>query len=309
MACQPGSTDRPDLLPRTGDVACIAHRGFAGVSPENTRTAFERAVDDATPHGRADAVELDVVPTADGEIVVFHDATLGRVTDAPPRLRDRPIWEIPFETLRRFDVLESGDPVPSLSDVLDLVPPDVGVNVEFKNPGTSAVEYGALDAETLSRGRERWRDFAADVLSVLSAYPHDVLVSSFHEAAIAAVRDVDPSVPIATVFFDSIADGFRVARRHDCEVIHAPWNMVYGTSLFNEEYCSGPFEPIDLVEIAHDEGRAVNVWTVDSPRQAGQLSRAGVDGLIADYPGLLAPEGALDDAASDAAALEPIQLS
>ncbi|WP_101295266.1 glycerophosphodiester phosphodiesterase [Halegenticoccus soli] len=295
MACPTGATDRPDSLLQTDDVACIAHRGFAGIAPENTRTAFERAVGGAFGDP-ADVVELDVMPTADGKIVVFHDTDLARLTDAPARLREQSVWETPFETLRRFEVLGSGESIPRLSEILDLVPPSVGLNVEFKNPGTAAVEYGALDADALDRQRRRWHDFAADVLDVLDAYPHEALVSSFHEGALAAVREIDPSVPIAAVFYDSIADGLRVARRHDCEVIHPPWNMIYGTELFNEEYCSGPFEPVDLVEIAHDEGRAVNAWTVNSWYQADQLRQAGVDGIITDYPGLLgfdaAPEGA-----------------
>ncbi|WP_224333176.1 glycerophosphodiester phosphodiesterase [Haloprofundus halobius] len=271
------------------DVSLIAHRGFAGVYPENTRAAFGRAVGvgDATLTPQADVVELDVMPTATGEVVVFHDTDLGRLTDAPTTLADRKVWETPYETLRGFEVLGTGESVPLLSEILDLIPASVGVNVEFKNPGVDDVRYGPLDAADLDARREVWEPFVDRTLSSLADYPHEMLVSSFHEGALAAAREFDESVPLASVFWDDIEAGLRTARRYDCEVVHVPWNMVHGTELFNAEYLAGPFDPIDVVEIAHEEGRRVNAWTVESWYQADQLRQAGVDGLIADYPNLL----------------------
>lgn len=285
----PKATER--IVPAAGSeaVSLIAHRGYGGVYPENTRTAFEHATGLAGEASTADMVELDVMPTADGEVVVFHDAELDRLTDATDGLRNRRVWETSYATLSELDVLESGETIPRLADVLDLVPPEVGVNVEFKNPGSDAVEFGALDGGALDRERRRWRGFAERVLDIASDYPHDVLVSSLAEGAIAAVRDVDPGVPVAFAFWDSVADGMAVARRHDCEAIHLPRNMVYGTAMFNDDYVTPtPFEAVDLVEVAHAEGRRINVWTVDDPFHATELARAGVDGILVDYPGLLA---------------------
>jgi glycerophosphoryl diester phosphodiesterase len=280
-----------DATTAEADVSLIAHRGFAGIYPENTRAAFGRAVgvdhDGQGMSPQADVVELDVMPTATGEVVVFHDAELGRLTDAPAPIADQKVWETPYETLRELTVLGTGESVPSLDEIFELLPVDVGVNVEFKNPGIEDVRYGPLDADEVDARREVWKPFAERVLSVLNAHPHETFVSSFHEGALAAVRHLDDSVPLATVFWDSIEAGFRTARRHDCELLHVPWNMVYGTELFNEAYHAGPFDPVDIVDIAHDEGREVNVWTVESWYQADQLQKAGVDGIIADYPNLL----------------------
>ncbi|MFC7079913.1 glycerophosphodiester phosphodiesterase [Halorussus caseinilyticus] len=168
-------------------------------------------------------------------------------------------------------------------------PSEIGVNVEFKNPGSADVRPREnLPPEARADQKALWKDFAEDVLSTLSGTDHDVLVSSFAEGALAAVREVEPSVPLAAVFADSIADGMEVARRYDCEAVHPPWNMIADTALFNAEYGSlGPYEDIDLVEIAHEEGRAVNAWTVERWYEADQLRQAGVDGVIADYPGVL----------------------
>ncbi|WP_435174866.1 glycerophosphodiester phosphodiesterase [Halorussus sp. AFM4] len=271
------------------DVSLIAHRGFAGVYPENTVAAVERATGARNPGGPPEMVEIDVMPTADGEIVTFHDYDLGRLTDAPDDLADRKVWETSAETLAELDVLGTGEPIPTLEDVLEALPPEVGVNVEFKNPGSADIRPREnLPPEVRGEQTDLWREFAADVLAALAAYDHDVLVSSFAEGALAAVREVDPSIPVAVVFADSIADGMEIARRYDAEAVHPPWNMIAGTPLFNADYGSlGPYEEIDLVSAAHEEGRAVNAWTVERWYEADQLRRAGVDGVIADYPGVL----------------------
>jgi glycerophosphoryl diester phosphodiesterase len=287
MSGTTGTTDQGTT--NRGRPRLIAHRGFAGVYPENTLAAFEQAVRGPGPGGPPEMVEVDVMPSADGEVVVFHDLELGRVTDAPADLADQFVWETPYETLSEFEVLGTGETIPRLETVLDALPPEVGVNVEFKNPGSADVRpQENLPPEDRRAQTDLWLDFAERVVSTLDSYDNDVLVSSFAEGAIAAVREVGSSIPVAAVFAESIADGMEVARRYDCETIHAPWNMIAGTELFNAEYGSlGPYEEVDLVDVAHREGRTVNVWTVESWYQANQLRRAGVDGVIADYPGIL----------------------
>ena len=273
----------------------IAHRGFAGVYPENTVAAVERAATDSVvdPDGNrtgADTIEIDVLPTATGEIVVFHDTAPGRLTDAPPAIADRKIWELPYDRLAEFEVLASGEPVPLLADILAAIPADVAINVEFKNPGFGEVQIGQqLDDDSFERHVGWWRAFAENVLSILDDFPHDVLVSSFHEPAIAAVRAVDPRVPVAFVLRDSIGEGMEIARRYDCEAVHPPMEMIAGTELFDAD-AYGSEADIDLVELAHEEGREVNVWTIENWYQASQLRQVGVDGLIADYPGVLSYE-------------------
>lgn len=278
---------RTGTEPALSDVAVIAHRGFAGCHPENTRSAFAAA----SRSPGVDAVELDVMPTADGEVVVFHDETPARVTDAPAAVRDRPVWAFDYADLRSFEVLDSGDPIPRLSDVLAVVPSSVGVHVELKHPGRPFVECGPLDASTLVDQRAVWADFVAAVLAVLDAHDHDYLLSSFHEGALAAVRDADPSLALATVFLESVAAGLAVARRYDVEFLHVPRNMLPGTCLFNESYAGSPYEAVDVVDVAREEGRRVNVWTVTDRRQGPELARSGVDGLITDLPGVRPPCG------------------
>ncbi|QLG27618.1 glycerophosphodiester phosphodiesterase [Halorarum halophilum] len=264
----------------------IAHRGFGGLYPENTVDAVERAT---VGSDAADAVEIDVMPTADGRVVAFHDETPARVTGVPGDLADRPIWETPYDTLRDLDVLGTGRGIPTLPAVLDAVPTDVPVNIEFKNPGSADVRFAeCLGERALERARERWSPFAERVLDAVDVTGHDVLVSSFCEGAIAAIKAVDPSVPVASVVWDSLADGLAIARRHDCEALHVPRTAVQGTSFYGADYhVEGWREGVDVVAAARGEGRAVHAWTVTNWRQAAELADAGVDAIIADYPGLL----------------------
>ena len=293
MASRP-RTKRTDSRARSRPTL-IAHRGFAGVYPENTVAAVERAATDAAidrdgTRTVADTVEIDVMPTATGEIVVFHDTAPGRLTDAPRAIADQKIWELPYDRLADLEVLASGEPVPQLADILAAIPSEVTINVEFKNPGFGEVRIGQrLDDDAFEHHVGWWSGFAQTVLSILDDFAHDVLVSSFHEPAIAAVRAVDSHVPVAFVLRDSIREGMEVARRYDCEAVHPPMEMIAGTELFDAN-AYGSDAGVDIVKLAHEEGREVNVWTIENWYQASQLRQVGVDGLIADYPGVLSYE-------------------
>ena len=150
-------------------VALIGHRGCAGQHPENTVAAVERAA----PH--VDAVELDVRRCASGELVVFHDEAVDRLTGASGRVADAD-----WESLRELTVLDSGEPIPRLAEALDAAPDGVPVNVELKEPET-----------------------AADALAVARRADAEVLFSSFHPAALATLRDEAPETDRALL----VADG------------------------------------------------------------------------------------------------------
>ena len=285
-----GSDETMDERPDTrSQPTTIAHRGFAGTYPENTVGAVEMAARGG-PQGGADMVEIDVVPTADGDVVVFHDDRLNSRDGGERGLTDVDgvVWETPTETVTNAEVLGSGETVPLLSELFDALPASVGVNIELKNPGSSDVKFAQkLSGDALETQKEVWRPFTEDVLDVAGEYENDVLVSSFYEAALATVRETDPSIPLAFLFWDDIEAGLEITRTYDCEALHPPYNLVKGTPFFEDEYyTSGPYADIDLVDVAHEEGRAVNVYTVGTWYQAQELARAGVDGLITDYPGL-----------------------
>ena len=253
----------------------IAHRGFAGTYPENTIDAFEaapgtRGNDDLSRP--ADWIELDVFPTSDGEIVVFHDEELEGVTDSTGV-----IYETQATEVRSAEVLESGNTVPTLADAMEAIPDEIGVNVDVKN-GSGNVDRGRVADPAGEREEWAWLE---TVIGVLSDYDNEVLCSSFWEGALFALHEFDPEMPIAYIFSGSIREGLSVTDDYGAAAVSAPVRMILGTPYFD----ATGHAPIDLVEEAHDRGLPIHVWTVETWHQAEQLNAVGVDGLFLDYPG------------------------
>lgn len=224
-------------------VQITAHRGYRDVFPQNTVAAAA-----GSARLGADRIEIDLVATSDGEIVVFHDAALNNLTD-----KSGLVGETPAERVLEAEVLSSGETIPTLAETLEATRPPVTMNLEFK-------ESGPLS----------WTEFAERALRIASHYPGDYYASSFDPDAIRAVRDVDPNVAVAPIFGGNAAENLEIARELDAEAINV------STGVLDR----------DIVKTAHEEGRDVNVWTIDSWREASEPIELGVDGLIADYPNM-----------------------
>ncbi|ELY45017.1 glycerophosphodiester phosphodiesterase [Natronorubrum sulfidifaciens] len=264
----------------------IAHRGYAGVAPENTVAA---AVNAAAVDETA-MLEIDVQPAACGTPVVIHDERLeGRRNGRPLTDASGLVRETSLEDLRTARVLDTAEPIPTLTEFLEAIPETVGVNIELKTPGTSELRVGeSLPEADRDDRRAVWLPFVERVVDACASFDGELLFSSFCEGALAALRAVAPAYAAATLVWNDLEAGLEIARRYDCEAIHPPRNAIAGTGLATTSYAGfSDAEPdIDVLEVAHDEGRAVNVWTVTNWHQFEQLAAAGVDGIIADYPGL-----------------------
>jgi len=278
----PTNQNSPDP---TTDPTLIAHRGFAGENPENTRRAARAATRENGPCRRADLVEIDVVPTADGDPVVFHDDDLAGRDGEGMGLTETSglVWETDTETVTSAEVLRSGETVPRLGELLSSVPPTVGVNIELKSPGSTSLRFGEkLSGEALDAQKAVWRPFVDRVVDIVDAHDHEILFSSFYEAALAVVAE-QSTASVAPILWESVDDGVAIAEAYDADAIHPPVAMIRNTPFFDH----GRFGGTDLVRRARSHGWDVNVWTVDSWYQADRLLEAGVDGLIADYSTVL----------------------
>ncbi|WP_408957052.1 glycerophosphodiester phosphodiesterase [Natrinema sp. 74] len=264
--------------------AVIAHRGYAGVAPENTIAAVERAV----ARDETAMLEIDVRPAADGTPVVIHDERLEGTREGRPLTDARGlVRETPLADIRKAHVLGTAETIPTLADLLAAVPETVGVNVELKSPGRSDLQVGeSLPPADGERRREAWQPFVERVVADCEDFGGDLLFSSFCEGAIAAVREVADEAA-APLVRDDLEAGLEIARRYDCEAIHPPRNAIVGSDPTETAPAGQSGEPsVDVLAAAHDEGRAVNVWTVTNWLQFDALAAAGVDGIVADYPGL-----------------------
>jgi glycerophosphoryl diester phosphodiesterase len=225
-----------------GDPSIVAHRGACRVAPENTIEAFVAAKELG-----ADGVELDVHRSADGVLVVHHDAFAG----------DFILAEHPLPVIR-----ERLPHVPTLEEALD-AGAGMLVNVELKNlPGDA-------DFDPTERA-------AAELVELLHerAGRDRVLVSSFNLATIDRVRALDPD--LATGFLTLRGfhplEGVAIARDRGHGAIHPDVRSLPGATAGR------------VADRAHEVGLAVNVWTVDEPDEIRRLAAAGVDAIITDVP-------------------------
>ncbi len=170
-----GCVHRPrdtDML--FGDFTVQGHRGGAELAPENTMAAFDRAA------ALGVGFELDVMLSADGVPVVFHDDHLERLTDGQGRLE-----ALDLEQLRgldaglHFDPEFAGERIPTLDEVLARHGHEVVINIEVKS----------------SKGA----DNAALARAVVDVVHHRgledrVLITSFSPFLLAEIRALDPSI-------------------------------------------------------------------------------------------------------------------
>ncbi|MEU4366510.1 glycerophosphodiester phosphodiesterase family protein [Micromonospora chersina] len=272
---RPGLRAGPAPVPRAGTTlpvsgggrraATYAHRGSSGMAPENTAAAFERAIAEG-----ADYVETDVQLSADGELVIIHDVTLARTTDARQVFADRPPWNVHDFTLAELRRLDAGgwyateftgQHILTLDELLDLLGDRVGLNLELKSPAVNPGLAGAVVARL--RRRPDW--------IAPGARQRPLIVGSFDEEAVREVHTRLPDVPVSLITYD-VPAGDRVADL-------AGW-------IFSVNPDIRRLRPEDAARVIQ-AGLALVPWTVDSPELWRWALDLGVDGMITNYPSAL----------------------
>lgn len=170
---------------------CIAHRGFAGLYPENTLAAVRQAGE------RADVIEVDVRRCGSGDLVVFHDETVDGLTDGHGRVADLSAGE-----LADLSVAGSGEGVPTLSAVLEAVPADVGLDLELKESG-----------------------LVADVADLVAGAESEIWLSSF-DVSVVATAGEQTDLPTVLIVDDAAEAGIERAAGLDCAGLAPHWRLV-----------------------------------------------------------------------------------
>lgn len=235
------------FLDQPGPIA-VAHQGGAKENPANTMVAFEHAI--ALGYRYLDA---DVRVTADGVLVVFHDATLDDGTDRSGR-----IARLPWEEVRRARVA-GREPIPRLDDLLAAWP-EARVNLEVK--GRTPVE---AVAELIERTGSLER----------------VCLNSFLDRPVQRLRRrLGPR--LCTSFGTLSLAWFRVA-----SLGLIPRRVVVGCAQIPVRL--GPIRVADrrFLDAAHGLGLKVLAWTIDDENEMERLLDLGVDGILSDRPSAL----------------------
>ena len=246
--------------------AVFGHRGASGERPENTLPAFELALELG-----ADALELDVHGTRDGEIVVLHDGRLERTTDG-----QGPVAELRYEQVRKLDAGHHfttdggrshpfrgrGIRVPRLQEVFDAFP-EARCNIEIK-----ASEAWLIDATLQCIGRA-----GRSELTLLAA-ERDETMQRIRQRCGALARPPATGAALGEVV------AFVRAALGECEPPSGPMALQ-----IPPEFAGRPLVTPALVGFAHAQGVAVHVWTVNEPPEIERLLDLDVDGIMSDFPG------------------------
>lgn len=259
----PWPRPRPGHPYLAGRPLLIAHRGGAGLAPENTLVAFRQAVE----VWGADMVELDVRTTRDGVVVVLHDETVDRTTDGRGRIQDMDWAEVRELDAGHHFLDPRGQPsfrgkgvrIPSFEELLATVP-DLRLNVEAKD-GRSApllvdliLRHGAQERVLVAAEWEKNR-------RAVRGYPGPWGASRRHIVTFLLMMNT----PLGPFYTPS------------CDVLQVP-EIHRGIRILTPRF----------IREAHRRNIPVHVWTVDDPADMRRLLSWGVDGIQTDRPDLLA---------------------
>ncbi|MGQ0560971.1 MAG: glycerophosphodiester phosphodiesterase [Gemmatimonadota bacterium] len=242
----------------------VAHRGGAGLKPENTLAAFL----DADAVWRADMIELDVHATADGHCVVIHDPTVNRTTNGSGPVAAMSLDELQSldagfrftpDGGRSFPFRGQGIRVPTIDEVLAALPA-MPLTVEVKTAGAqlpffrAISEYRATDRVVAAGERNSFRTLFGAYRGPISA-----------------------SLEQAKQFY--LLHRMRMTRlsRMRADVVQMP-----------EYYRGRRMLTPRLVRDLHACGIRIQLWTVNDSADMHRLLDWGVDGLISDFPDRLA---------------------
>ena len=239
-----------ESLPRP---VIFAHRGASAYAQENTLAAFELALEQG-----ADGIELDAKLSADGHVVVIHDATVDRTTGAHGRVRDLSLADLrALEAGSSFSDARRGENIPALEEVFEAVGKRTFINIELTNYTTP---------------RDRLVDSVCTLVKKFGLQD-SVLFSSFFASNLSRARRILPEVPRGLLAWN----GFLGA-----------WARSFGFAFGQYQALHSNLKDAtrQQVQRVHRLKRRVHVWTVNTAADMRRLFNWGVDGIITDDPQL-----------------------
>ena len=286
MGC--AGADQPQVPAPSGDglahetIDLQGHRGARGLLPENTIPSFKKALDYGVK-----TIELDVVVSADSQVVVSHEPWFSSVicTDPAGRRiaheneRSFNIFTMPYDSIRGFDCGSIGNPnFPGQEPV--------AVGKPLFDSVLVAMEAYASETERPKpfynveiKSRSEFDGTFTPVPATFAGLVHDVVVrngladrtvvQSFDPRALRAMREIDGDIKLALLVDNDLGLSENLERLGFTPDVYSPHQRLVDEA---------------LVRAAHDDGMEVIPWTVNDPDAMQRLLDLGVDGLITDYP-------------------------
>jgi glycerophosphoryl diester phosphodiesterase len=218
----------------------IGHRGAKGHVTENTLESIQKAIDLGV-----DGVEIDVHLCASGELVVFHDFTVDRMTDGTGEISNLSLKE-----LKKLKV-KSRFQIPTLSQVLLLVNNKCLVNIELKGLNTAKEACRLIEFFVTKKDWEY----------------NNFLVSSFQEDLIETVYKTNKDLPIGVLSHTNLESSLKLANSVTAKSIIVNYTMLTA----------------DMVSKIKEKHQVI-AYTVNNLKPIERIKTYEVDGIITDFP-------------------------
>lgn len=219
----------------------MGHRGAKAYVAENTIESIQKAIDFGV-----DGIEIDVHVCASGELVVFHDFTLDRMTNGTGEIGKKTLSE-----LKELQV-DGHYKIPTLEEVLDVINKTCLLNIELKGRHT------AIKTNDIIERYIKEKDWKYD----------DFIVSSFQHHELEDIFKLNKRIPLGVLTKASVFEAMEFAETIKAVAIHPNFALLTREN----------------VKRAQSKGFKVNTWTVNDDETIFRMKDYGVDGIISDVP-------------------------
>lgn len=219
----------------------IGHRGAKGHLTENTLESIKKALS-----LKVDGIEVDVHRCASGQLVVFHDFTVDRITDGTGE-----IAKYNLNALKKLKTKGTYQ-IPSLAEVLALVDNKCLLNIDLKGPDTAKEAARIITFYVDKKGWEY----------------KNILISSFQEDLLQTVYEANDQIPLGVLTDNNLGKTVAFAKTIKAVSIHTDYTML------TEEI---------VAELKADNFKVL-AFTVNNLNPLERVKSYGVDGIISDYP-------------------------
>ena len=219
----------------------IAHRGVHHNAPENSLLSFEHAIEQ-----KADVIELDIRLCGSGEVLVFHDPWLKRMTTQSGNIR-----KLSFDEISKYTLKDSSEKIPTLQETLDLCLNKIAINIEIKDINISNHEI------------------AVKVISLLKEFnlPDNVWISSFNPLVLDFIKTLEPKIKTGFLFNKTRYIPLLLNQFLQFDAWHPNYELV------DEEF----------IFVAKKKEKEVFPWTVNKLEDIQKLKSLHVTGIITDH--------------------------
>ena len=195
-----------------------------------------------------DGIELDVFKSKTGELVVYHDPFLSRLSNS-----NAFIEQISLDSIKKIELI-GGYFIPTLKEIVDIIPEKIFLNIELKGQDTS-FETNKIITNYLKK-----YNFPASKF----------IISSFRWDELKKIRSINKDTPIAILVdsLNKIDDAIKLAKQINAVALNP-----------NKEFITK-----EIVNKIQSKNIKVYPYTINTPRNIRKMRSMGVDAIITDYP-------------------------